>query len=100
VHPGAIRICDGKDNNCDGRVDFASDVDNDGDGYPICAGDCNDSSTNANPGIIEGPPSDALMWLIKVEFPTALVLVATAAQEQTRKTGRICFYLWIRALTQ
>ncbi|RJQ49997.1 MAG: hypothetical protein C4538_00910, partial [Nitrospiraceae bacterium] len=61
VYPGATKICDGKDNNCDGRLDFSTDIDNDKDGYPICVlagqtkGDCNDNNPNVNPGKFEGP---------------------------------------------
>jgi len=64
VFPGAVRICDGKDNDCDGRLDFSTDVDNDKDGYPICVmtgqqyGDCNDNNPNVNPGMTEGPFGD------------------------------------------
>jgi hypothetical protein len=53
VHPGAPRICDGKDSNCDGRLDVANDVDNDGDGVAVCANDCNDNNPNNYPGNTE-----------------------------------------------
>ena len=56
VHPGGnTTICDGKDTNCDGWDDFFSDVDNDGDGVPLCAGDCNDNDPDRFPGNKEGP---------------------------------------------
>jgi hypothetical protein len=58
VYPGALRICDGKDNNCDSRIDFSSDIDADNDGYPVCAGDCDDSKSSIHPGMLEGPPDD------------------------------------------
>ncbi|MBI4847413.1 MAG: SBBP repeat-containing protein [Nitrospirae bacterium] len=60
VYPGAAKICDGKDSDCDGRQDFSTDVDADNDGFPVCvlsgytAGDCNDSNPNVNPGKREG----------------------------------------------
>jgi predicted CxxxxCH...CXXCH cytochrome family protein len=59
VFPGAPRICDGKDNNCDGRLDFPNDTDNDGDGVPRCANDCNDFDAAVFPEANEGPFGDA-----------------------------------------
>ena len=44
-------ICDGRDNNCDGRTDEGFDQDNDG--YATCEGDCKDSDPNTNPGAPE-----------------------------------------------
>jgi hypothetical protein len=63
VHPGAIEICDGKDTDCDGWK-APSDVDGDGDGFPICAlpgylyGDCDDNNPAANLDAMEGPIGD------------------------------------------
>jgi parallel beta-helix repeat protein len=73
VHPGAVEVCDGVDNNCDGQVDegvkltFWADVDHDGYGNPgltvqACAQpagyvtnalDCNDAVAFIHPGVVE-----------------------------------------------
>ncbi|MCB9744331.1 MAG: putative metal-binding motif-containing protein [Alphaproteobacteria bacterium] len=76
VNPGAVEVCDGVDNDCDGAVDDADDevggttsyyVDDDGDGYggalaEACevpsgaardGGDCDDSDATIHPGASE-----------------------------------------------
>jgi hypothetical protein len=56
VHPGAPEVCNGRDDNCDGRVDETFDAD--GDGVPTCAvlgkgADCDDKDPAIHPGAIE-----------------------------------------------
>ncbi len=77
VHPGAVEVCNGRDDNCDGQADgegvpgcttYYKDGDNDGYGVAgdskcLCAssgayqatgaGDCNDSSAAVHPGAKE-----------------------------------------------
>ncbi|HOU54971.1 MAG TPA: VWA domain-containing protein [Myxococcota bacterium] len=50
--PGKVEVCNGIDDDCDGLTD--EDFDQDGDGWATCAGDCNDSDAEVNPGIVEG----------------------------------------------
>lgn len=56
VHPGAQEVCNGKDDNCDGKIDESFDKDNDGfytcsrNGLPI---DCNDADPTIKPGAQE-----------------------------------------------
>ena len=52
VMPGDRReICNGDDDNCDGRVD--EDFDKDRDGYTTCSGDCNDRDPSIHPDAVE-----------------------------------------------
>ena len=51
IHPGAIEICNGVDDNCDGNIDEG--FDQDGDGYTSCAGDCNNVNPAIHPGAVE-----------------------------------------------
>jgi hypothetical protein len=56
AHPGAAEICNGKDDNCDAKVDEGFDKDNDG--TPTCAvgdrpADCDDADPLVHPGAAE-----------------------------------------------
>ncbi len=60
IKPGAVEVCDGVDNDCDGNVDNATDIavmDADGDGYmsDACSlgDDCDDSHSEVHPGAVE-----------------------------------------------
>lgn len=56
IHPGAAEICNGKDDNCDGKIDETFDADNDG--TPTCSvagkpADCDDKDPAVRPGLAE-----------------------------------------------
>jgi len=51
VHPGAVEIPDGKDNNCNGEIDEGTiHHDGDGDGFTPAQGDCDDTDPRVYPG--------------------------------------------------
>ena len=51
IHPGAVEICNLKDDDCDGSIDEG--FDQDGDGWTVCAGDCNNVNPQIHPGATE-----------------------------------------------
>lgn len=46
-----LEVCNGEDDNCDGRIDEG--YDKDGDGYTTCGGDCDDRDPSVHPDAVE-----------------------------------------------
>ena len=61
IYPGAEETCDdGIDSDCAGDLE-STEVDNDGDGFSECAGDCDDGDDNRlpdNPEVCDGKDND------------------------------------------
>ena len=52
IKPGErLEVCNGEDDNCDGRIDEG--FDKDGDGYTTCGGDCDDRNPSVHPDAVE-----------------------------------------------
>jgi len=58
VHPGAEEACNGIDDDCDGAPG-EDEEDADGDGTPVCGGDCDDTDETLNPDAGDGDGVDS-----------------------------------------
>jgi hypothetical protein len=81
VNPGAMEVCDGLDTNCD-NFQSPTDVDADGDGKAVCAGDCNDNDPTVYPGIttasaVSRPLSGMLMVTVSRSATCRVIATTT-----------------------
>jgi len=53
IYPGAIELCDGRDNNCDSVLP-STEVDFDEDGWLVCEDDCDDTDAALTPADQDG----------------------------------------------
>ncbi len=53
VYPGAVEVCEGKDNDCDGQGG-PGEIDADLDGWMVCEADCDDSDPDRYPADLDG----------------------------------------------
>jgi hypothetical protein len=110
IHPGAIEMCDGLDNNCDGNIDetcmvFYHDADRDSYGnltdtlirhnppadYISRAGDCNDADSTIYPGapeLCDGKDNDC-NGLTDEKCDTSVVSFADTASYGYEQKGNI-----------
>jgi hypothetical protein len=115
IYPGAIEVCDGKDNDCNGTVDenvkntFYRDADGDGfgdaatstqacttpSGYVSNSTDCNDADNAVYPGAVEvcdGKDNDCNGALMKMQeyllSSMPMVMVSVMLQFQHRLAQR------------
>jgi len=70
THPTATELCDGEDNDCDDVLGI-DEVDNDNDGWMICAADCDDTDASTYPGapeLCDGMDNDCDLSLASSEL--------------------------------